>query len=197
MSEDKESSARKNRLCNIRAPSEEWFTIWQEFEEVTKNLGLDNCFVVLSLCKCWLKAHKQKFGILEISGKTQIIFVSQMNQFNYNVGKPRRERFLMDCSRNYPKCTLCSRAFQSYIIEIARELGRSFCFRDFTEINHDLFRKLILELKKSHRILPMIPRSNPETYILPEWKPRYPSMNENNRVKPNDTGNSGKTPIGW
>ncbi len=36
--------------------------------------------------------------------------------------------------------------------------------------------KLILELKKRRKILPMEPRSNPETYILPEWKRSIPMM---------------------
>jgi hypothetical protein len=98
--------------------------------------------------------------------------------------KLRRERFKLDCSPNLPKCTICSRAFQAYIIEKARELNRSFSFKDYPEINHDLFRKLILMLKKSGRVLPMKLRTNPRFFILTEWKDRYPTMTENNRVKP-------------
>lgn len=176
--------ARKNRICNFRAPDDEWFKVWIEFQGTTKSLGLDICHVALSLFKAWIEAHKTGIGYLEIGNSANMIFVWQTNEFNYNVGKPRRERFQMDCSKNLPKCTLCSRAFQAYIVESARELDRSFSFRDFLEINHDQFRKLILVLKKRQKILPMFPRANPETYILTEWKERYPSMSKNNTVKP-------------
>jgi len=72
---------------------------------------------------------------------------------------------------------------------VAREINIEFCFRDFPEINHGVFRKLILKLREEGRVLAMKPRSLPEFYILPEWVDRYPSMSGNNIVKPksNDT----------
>lgn len=73
-------------------------------------------------------------------------------------------------------------------MEKARELNRSFSFKDFTEINHDLFRKLILELKKRNKVLPLKPRTNQQFYILIEWRTRYPTMTENTTVKPEFTG---------
>jgi hypothetical protein len=86
-----------------------------------------------------------------------------------------------------PKCTICSMAFRAYIMEKARELNIAFSFMDFPEINHDLFRKLILELRTRQKILALKPRTNPRFYILHEWKDRYPTMSENNRVKPKFT----------
>jgi hypothetical protein len=62
---------------------------------------------------------------------------------------------------------------------------------DFIEINHDIFRKLILELKNRQKIITMEPRTNPQFYILNEWRDRYPTMSENNRVKPKLTGDDG------
>jgi hypothetical protein len=44
-----------------------------------------------------------------------------------------------------------------------------------------------MALKKRQKVLPLEPRSNPETYILPEWRTRYPSMSKNNTVKPNSS----------
>lgn len=179
---------RINFHCNFRAPNNEWFQVWLEFKEATKSRGLDICFVVLGLCRAWLEALRNGQPICQINGNSQIVFLYQANTFSYNVQKPRRERFLKDCSRNLPKCTLCSRAFQAYTIDKTRELGRSFSFMDFPEINHDLFRKLVLALKEQRKIFPLKPRSNPEFYILAEWKDRYPTMTENNTVKPKSTG---------
>jgi hypothetical protein len=181
---------RPNFHCNFRAPGKEWFLIWLEMKEATKARGLDICFVVLSLCRAWLEALKKGQSGCRIELDSHIVFIHQSNMFNYNVQKPRRERYLRDCSKNLQKCTICSRAFQAYIMEKARDLDRAFSFMDFTEINHDLFRKLILEPKKRQKIVALEPRTNPQFYILHEWKDRYPTMSENNRVKPNFTGDN-------
>jgi hypothetical protein len=182
---------RKNYICNIRAPDKEWYQVWLDFKEEVKNLGLDNCFVALTLFKAWLKARKNTISVSQINTASQIILIYQTNAFNYNVEKPRRERFQPDCSPNLPKCTICSKAFQAYIIEKARELNRSFSFKDYPEINHDLFRKLILELKKRGKVLPLSSRTNPRFFILTGWKDRYPSMTENTTVKPNSPDDKG------
>jgi hypothetical protein len=180
---------RKNYFCNFRAPNRDWYQVWLDFKEATKSQGLDNCFVVLALCKAWLKARKETISVSQINTATQIILIYQTNAFNYNVEKPRRERFLLDCSPKLRKCTTCSKAFQAYIVETARELNRSFSFKDFPEINHDLFRKLILELRKRHKILALKPRTNPRFFILREWQSQYPTLTENNTVKPEFTAN--------
>ena len=188
------AAKRNNYICNIRAPDQEWYQVWLDFKEETKSLGLDNCFVALTLFKAWVKARKDTISVSQINTASQIILIYQTNAFNYNVEKPRREGFLMDCSPNLPKCTICSKAFQAYIIEEARELGRSFSFKDFPEINHELFRKLILELKKRGKVLPLKARTNPRFFILAEWKDRYPTMTENNTVKPKSNGDTAVTP---
>jgi len=184
------SQQRQNLFCNFRAPNQEWHQVWLDLKEETKSQGLDICYVVLSLCRTWLKAQKEVQATCQIKTNSQVITIYQTNTFNYNVQKPRRERFQIDCSKNKPKCTLCSRAFQAYITEKARELDMSFSFKDFPEINHDLFRKLILELKKRRKILALKPRTNQRLYILTEWRSRYSTMNENNTVKPRFTGES-------
>ena len=181
------TQTRQNFHCNFRAPDKEWFDVWLQFKEKTKELGLDICFVALNLCRAWLEWQKDTDSVFELSPPKQIVFLSQSNTFNYNVQRPRREPIQSNCSKNYHKCTLCSKAFCAYIIINALEMNRAFCFRDFPEINHGLFRKLILFLKGEGRILPMKPRSLPEFYILSEWKNRYSNMSENNRVKPKFT----------
>jgi hypothetical protein len=178
---------RENFHCNFRAPDQEWFDIWLEFKSRTKDLGLDICFVALNLCRAWLDSQRDADSALMLNSIKQIVYLNQTNTFNYNVDRPRRERQQQDCSKNYGKCTLCSRAFSAYVLVTARDLNREFCFRDFSEINHDFFRKLILGLRRGNKVLAMKPRALPQFYILPEWKDRYPTMAENNRVKPMST----------
>jgi hypothetical protein len=178
---------RENFHCNFRAPDQEWFDIWREFKNRTKDLGLDICFVALNLCRAWLDSQREADSALTLNSIKQIVYLNQTNTFNYNVGRPRRERQQQDCSKNYNKCTLCSRAFSAYVLVTAQELDREFCFRDFSEINHDYFRKIILRLRLRGKVLAMKPRALPEFYILPEWKDRYATMAENNRVKPKVT----------
>jgi len=181
---------RLNFHCNFRAPTNEWFQVWLELKNQTKALGLDICFVVLSLCRVWLESQKEIESINQINASKQIIYITQKNTFNYNVQRPRRDKVQANCSKSGRKCTLCSKAFEAYIIVVARELNREFCFRDFPEIGHDFFRKLILNLRLKGEVMGMKPRALPQFYVLPEWKDRYPSMNEkteNNRVTPKFT----------
>ncbi len=111
---------RKNFHCNFRAPDEEWFRIWLEFKERTKTSGLDICFVALSLIRAWLESLKGASSNCQLNTAGQVILISQTNTFNYNVQKPRRDRLKTDCSKNQSKCTLCSRAFQAYIVMVRK-----------------------------------------------------------------------------
>ena len=87
------SRQRLNLNCNFRAPDNEWFQVWQEFKEATRTKGLDICFVVLAFCRAWLQALNNGHSTVQIKNSTQIIFLCQNNTFQYNVHKPRRERF--------------------------------------------------------------------------------------------------------
>ena len=161
--------------------------MWLQFKEKTAELGLDICFVALGLFRIWLDWQKGTESASELIPPKQIVFISQTNTFNYNVQRPRREPIQSNCSKNYQKCTLCTKAFSAYIIVTAQELDREFCFRDFPEMDHGLIRKLLLKLKVKLKVLPMTPRSLPAFYILPEWRNRYHTMSENNRMKPKFT----------
>ena len=175
---------RQNLICNFRAPDREHFQIWQNFKEAAKNRGLDVCYLILSLCQAWLKSDETAKEIAQITTANQIINLQQQNTFVYSVQKPRREPNELICSSGTQFRTVRSRALQAYIIERARELPESFSFRDFPELGHSLFRKCIMELKKRGKVIPLDPRTNQRFYILTERKPDYPTMNENNRVKP-------------
>jgi hypothetical protein len=177
---------RKNFHCNFRAPDREWFDVWLRFKEKTRGLGLDICYVALSLCRIWLEEKRSEDSAFELKSK-QIVFLTQTNNFNYNVQRPRR---VPDCSKNYSKCTICSKAFSAYILITAKDLDREFCFRDFPELEHGYFRKLILQLRQKGKVLAMHPRALPAFYILPDWRDRYQTMTENNIVTPEALSNS-------
>jgi hypothetical protein len=187
MTKASETTRRQNLICNFRAPNPEYHQIWLDYKEAARSLGLDICYLTLTLCQAWLKAIKGKEEATRLSTATQIINVQMQNTFVYSVQKPRREPPELICSRKKYSRTITSRAFQAYVMEKSRDLQRSFSFRDFLELGHSLFRKCVLELKKRGKILPLQPRTNPRFYILREWIPDYPTMKENNRVKPRFT----------
>ena len=180
----------RNYICNFRAPDLEHYQTWLDFKEAVRSRGLDICYITLSLCQAWLKSIEEGTAICQITTPTQVINLQQQNTFVYSVQKPRREPLPSFCTkREYPR-TLRSRALQAYITEKARDMQQSFSFRDFPELGHDLFRKCILKLKKRKKILPLPPRTNPRFYILCEWIPHYPTVSQNNRVKPRFTCSS-------
>lgn len=182
--------ARQNLICNFRAPDQEHYQIWSDFKEAVRSRGLDICFVTLALCQAWLKGIEGSREPSQIATPSQVINLQQQNTFVYSVQKPRRQPPKLICPRKAYSRTVTSMAFQAYVTEKARDLQRSFSFRDYLELGHDFFRKCILKLKRRDKIIPLLPRTNPRYYILPEWRNKYPTMLGNNGVKPGFTRGS-------
>ncbi len=195
MTEPSATSKRRNYICNFRAPDSKHFQVWLDFKKEARSLGLDTCYLILSLCQSWLKAVEGVSSTTQIVTHMQVINLQQQNTFLYGVQKPRREPHEMICSLGKYSGTIRSLVFQSYITEKARDLNRSFMFRMFPELGHDLFRKCILNLKKRGKVLPLEPRTNPRFYILSEWRERYPTMLENITVKPGFTGDRARRSV--
>lgn len=174
----------KNLICNFRAPNLEFYGIWQEFKQWCKDNGLDVCRVTLSNIASFMKAVESIPDPEQmITAKGQVNIIQQQNTFVYPVGKPRREPIRLNCSKPEFSGTISRAAFEAYVMEKARDLKRSFCFRDFAELNHNSFRKIILRLKKKGKIIPLPLRTNPRFYILAERLPDYPTASKNTRVK--------------
>jgi len=53
-------------------------------------------------------------------------------------------------------------------MEKVRDLNRSFSYRDFLELEHNSFRKIVLRLKKKGKIIALPQRTNPRYYVLAE-----------------------------
>lgn len=183
-----ETKKRQNLICNFRAPDQQHFQVWKDFKTTVRSQGLDVCFMVLNLCQGWLKSLESANATHQTVTPTQIINLQQQNTFVYSVQIPKRKPFEIICSHKASIRTLWSLAFQAYVTEKARDIERSFCYRDFAELGHDFFRKCALKLKNRGKILPLRPRTSPRFYILKDWASSYPTMNENNEVKPRFTG---------
>lgn len=109
-----------------------------------------------------------------LPSKTSIITPGQVinqqfnNTFLYQVSKPRREPIQMNCAKSAFQRTITSSAFEAYVLEKAREISREFSYRDFLELNHNSFRRIVLRLKRKGKIIANPQRTNPRFYILAE-----------------------------
>lgn len=105
------------------------------------------------------------------NGFPVIVQLEQQNTFVYSVEKPRRTPDLTRYLRNnFVTATTSRRMAEAYVLEKAEWLFRrgqkTFCFRDFMELKHGTFRKLILSLKQRDEIIPVEPRTCPRFYML-------------------------------
>jgi len=182
-------SSRRNYICNFRAPDAKHFQVWRQFKQAAKDRGLTTCYVILALCEAWLKGIQGIGEACQVVTQTQVINLQQQNTFVYGIEKPRREPLVLNCARKEYSRTITSRAWQAYITDRTRELERSISYRDFPELEHDFFRKCIMNLKKRGKIVPVLPRTNPRYYVLSENAHKYQNVAENNGVKPRFTQN--------
>ena len=121
-----------------------------------------------------MEANKKAGYKIKILKPPEIIFIEQQNNFYYQVSKPRREPLKFNCAKKGFSRTISSLAAEAYVTEKARTLESSFSFRDFLELGHATFRKIVLRLKKKERIVALPKRTIPRYYILAENKANYP-----------------------
>lgn len=170
----------KNLICNFRAPDVEHYELWQHFKEWCKDNGLDICRVTLDNVAAFMKSVEGFSGLKGVSNpkqlttaKGQVIIIQQQNSFVYSVEKPRREPIFMNWAKPKFARTISSIAAEAYVMEKARHLNRSFSYRDFLELEHNSFRKIVLRLKKKGKIIALPQRTNPRYYVLAERLKNY------------------------
>ena len=156
---------QKNLICNFRAPSEKEYGEWQEYKEYVKGQGLDVCRVTIGLTNGFMAGVK---GATEVYGKQQIVNIQQNNQFLYQVKQPHREPYSLNCVKPEFRRTFSSILFEAYVLNKAREIDREFSFRDFLELKHDAFRRIVIRLKRKGKIMANPQRTIPRFYILAE-----------------------------
>ena len=168
----------KNLICNFRAPDVEHYEVWQRFKKWCKDNGLDVCNVALDQIQAFMKAvDSSSPGVSSpkplVTTKGQVIIIQQQNSFVYSVDKPRREPIFASCAKPAFARTISGLASEAYVMEKARDLKGSFSMRDFLEIEHDSFRKIVLRLRKKGKIVALPLRTNPRMFVLTERLAEY------------------------
>jgi hypothetical protein len=155
----------KNLICNFRAPNLEQYQRWKAYVQWAKDKGMDVCHLTLNLTDAFMKGNEA--AALVHSGK-QVINIQQNNVFQYQVQKPRREPYSLDCVRPEYQRTFSSVLFEAYVLNKAREISREFSYRDFLELKHDAFRRIILRLRRKGKVIANPQRTLPRFYFLAE-----------------------------
>jgi hypothetical protein len=161
----------KNLICNFRAPNLEEFQHWKAYVQWAKDNGLDVCHLTLSLTDSFIKGID---GAAQVRSGGQVVNIQQNNVFQYQVAKPRREPYELSCVRSEFQRTISSVLFEAYVLNKARELTREFSYRDFLELKHDAFRRIVLRLRRKGKIVANPQRTMPRFYFLAERVSDYP-----------------------
>ena len=141
-------SKPKNLICNFRAPNLQHYQRWKEYVQWAKDNGMDVCHITLSLVDSFMKGTE---GAAEVRNSQQVINIQQTNVFQYQVTKPRREPYDLSCVKKEYQRTFSSLLLEAYVLNKARELTREFSYRDFLELKHDSFFRIILRLKRKKK----------------------------------------------
>ena len=160
----------KNLICNFRAPNLEQYQRWKAYVKWAKDNGHDVCHLTLSLTDAFLKGIE---GYAQVRNGQQVVNIQQNNVFQYQVSKPRREPYDLSCVRKKFQRTFSSVLFEAYVLNKARELTREFSYRDFLELKHDSFRRIVLRLKRKGKIVANPQRTVPQFYFLAERLSEY------------------------
>ena len=163
-------SKSKNLICNFRAPNLQHYQRWKEYVQWAKDNGMDVCHVTLSLIDAFMKGTESAG---EVRNGQQVINIQQNNVFQYQVSKPRREPYDLSCVKKEYQKTFSSLLLEAYVLNKSRELTREFSYRDFLELKHDAFRRIILRLKRKGKIIANPERTVPRFYFLAERVTEY------------------------
>jgi len=120
---------------------------------------------------------------VQLRANEQVVNILQNNQFLYQVSKPRREPYSLNCVRPEFRNTFRSILFEAYVLSRARELKTEFSFRDFLELKPDAFHRIVRRLKRKGKVIANPERTIPRYYLLTERLPDYLSVSESNIVR--------------
>jgi len=101
-----------------------------------------------------------------------VVNLKQQNTFVYSEVKPRRKPNIESYIKNIFVTGLSRAMAEAYVLQKAQQLylegQETFCFKDFGELKHVKFRKIVQRLKKKQEITPKEPRTCPRFYITPK-----------------------------
>ena len=159
---------KKQLICNFKAPDIKHFLEWKSYVKFVKDQGLDVCRVTIGLTNAFMTGSR-----LELPTQKQSVSIDMKNSFNYQVVKPRRTPYSLDCVKPEFRKTFSSILFEAYVLQKAENIKSSFCFRDFLELKHGSFRRIIVRLKRKGLIFAHPIRTNPRFYILAKNLKKY------------------------
>jgi hypothetical protein len=158
----------KNLICNFRAPTIEEYLEHKAFVQEVKEDGLDACRVLLGFERAYREARKSVKGAVRLQAPQQVINLQQNNVFQYQVMKPRREPYDLGSVKPEFRRTFSSALFEAYVLQKAGDLNREFSFRDFLELEHDAFKRIVRRLRRKGKLVANPMRTCPRFYILAE-----------------------------
>lgn len=79
---------------------------------------------------------------------------------------PRRQPYNLSCVKNEYQKTIGSVLLEAYVLNKAKDLTLKFSYRDFLEIKHDAFRRIILRLRLKGKIVAIFPQITLDTVSL-------------------------------
>ena len=157
---------RRNLICNFRAPTIQEFEKHKEFIKEVKRDGLDACRVLLAFEDAYLAQKKGLKGNIQFQTPQAVTNIQMNNTFQYQVMKPRREPYSLDCVKPEFRRTFSSVLFEAYVLQKGQRIGMEFSFRDFLEIEHSSFRRIVARLRKKRLVVANPSRTNPRFYML-------------------------------
>ncbi len=187
MSQEQQEPRRPNLICNFRAPTIEDYQKHKAFVHQVKLDGLDACRVLISFEDAYLASKKGQPSNIQFQTPQAVTNIQMNNVFQYQVLKPRREPYSLDCVKPEFRRTFSSILFESYVLEKAARINMEFSFRDFLELDHASFRRIVIRLRKKGKVVPNPMRTNPRFYYLTSKLVE----SESNSVKPLFTGERG------
>ncbi len=160
----------KNLICNFRAQNLEEYRLWQRFKAWCEDNGNDVCKVALYQVASFMAAvdHAKTSSSAIVTAPGQVINIDQKNTCVHQVVRSRREPFDLSCVKPEFRRTISSIAQEAYIESKARRLNGEFSFHDFRELEYDLFRRIIVRMRRKGLIITYPERSVPQMYLLAE-----------------------------
>ena len=138
---------------------------WKAYVQWAKDNGLDVCHLTLSLTDSFMKGAD---AAAEVRSGKQVVNIQQNNIFQYQVQKPRREPYSLDCVKTEYQRTFSRVLFEAYVLNKAREITRELSYRDFLELKHDAFRRIVLRLRQKGKVMANPQKTHPQFYFLAE-----------------------------
>jgi len=160
----------QNLLCNFRAQTLDDWKDWLWFKSQCKDQGLTICRPLVAFIRSYRKFVEGIDTPEVVNAFPVVVQLKQQNTFVYSEVKPRRRPSLESYIKNIFVTATSKAMADAYVLQKAQQLylegQRTFCFKNFSELRHGRFRKIIQRLKQKNELVAMEPRTCPRFYTL-------------------------------